>query len=156
MVCVSFTSCLPARLTQIAGCAQIWTNYINRPLPKGGNGWGAVPAGSQATQGALGLGEQIANATSQSFSLIAYCLPLVVGYLADSRFGRYPMIFWGIILCGIGHVLIVAGGAKTLIENDTAKIPFFIGVYILAVGAGKFGVNFTFQTLMTNTVCSYV
>jgi MFS family permease len=131
------------RLTQNAGCAQIWTNYINRPLPKGGNGWGAVAAGSQATQGALGLGEQIANATSQSFSLIAYCLPLVVGYLADSRFGRYPMIFWGIILCGIGHVLIVAGGAKTLIENDTAKIPFFIGVYILAVGAGKFGANLT-------------
>jgi dipeptide/tripeptide permease len=97
-----------------------------------------VPAGSQATQGALGLGEQIANATSQSFSLIAYCLPLVVGYLADSRFGRYPMIFWGIILCGIGHVLIVAGGAKSLIEDGTAKIPFFIGVYILAVGAGKF------------------
>lgn len=66
------------------------------------------------------------------------------------------MIFWGIILCGIGHVLIVAGGAKTLIENDTAKIPFFIGVYILAVGAGKFGANLTFQTLMTNTICSYV
>lgn len=125
------------------GCAQIWTNYINRPLPKGGNGWGAVAAGSQATQGALGLGEQIANATSQSFSLIAYCLPLVVGYLADSRFGRYPMIFWGIILCGIGHVLIVAGGAKTLIENDTAKIPFFIGVYILAVGAAMFKPNVT-------------
>lgn len=125
------------------GCAQIWTNYINRPLPKGGNGYGAVAAGSQATQGALGLGEQIANATSQSFSLIAYCLPLLVGYLADSRFGRYPMIFWGIILCGIGHVLIVAGGAKSLIDNDTAKIPFFIGVYILAVGAAMFKPNVT-------------
>jgi dipeptide/tripeptide permease len=84
------------------------------------------------------MGETIANATTQSFNLIAYCLPMLVGYLADSRFGRYPMIFWGIILCGIGHVLIVAGGAKTLIENDMAKIPFFLGVYILAVGAGKF------------------
>jgi hypothetical protein len=42
------------------GCAQIWTNYINRPLPKGGNGYGSPPVGSQATQGALGLGEQIA------------------------------------------------------------------------------------------------
>jgi dipeptide/tripeptide permease len=125
-------------------------------LPKGGNGWGAVAAGSQATQGALGLGEQIANATSQSFSLIAYCLPLVVGYLADSRFGRYPMIFWGIILCGIGHVLIVAGGAKTLIENDTAKIPFFIGVYILAVGAGEFGANSTTLVFKTDTFSSHV
>jgi MFS family permease len=138
MVRCDMSPSLHVQLTILEGCAQIWTNYINRPLPKGGNGWGAVPAGSQATQGALGLGEQIANATTQSFSLIAYCLPLLVGYLADSRFGRYPMIFWGIILCGIGHVLIVAGGAKTLIENDTAKIPFFIGVYVLAVGAGEF------------------
>lgn len=47
-------------MTPYIGCVQIWTNYINRPLPKGGNGLGAVPAGSQATQGALGLGEQIA------------------------------------------------------------------------------------------------
>jgi dipeptide/tripeptide permease len=47
------------------------------------------------------------------------------------------MIFWGVIVCGIGHVLIVAGGARQLIENGTAKIPFFIGVYILAIGAGK-------------------
>ncbi|KAK6444200.1 peptide transporter PTR2 [Trichoderma asperellum] len=125
------------------GCAQIWTNYINRPLPKGGNGYGSPALGSQATQGALGLGEQIANATSQSFSLLAYCLPLVVGYLADTRFGRFPMIFWGVIICGVGHVLIVAGGAKTLIDNGTAKIPFFIGVYILAIGAAMFKPNVT-------------
>ncbi|KAL5087890.1 hypothetical protein Trisim1_007299 [Trichoderma cf. simile WF8] len=125
------------------GCAQIWTNYINRPLPKGGNGYGSPAPGSQATQGALGLGEQIANATSQSFSLLAYCLPLIVGYLADTRFGRFPMIFWGVIICGVGHVLIVAGGAKTLIDNGTAKIPFFIGVYILAIGAAMFKPNVT-------------
>lgn len=48
----------------VIGCAQIWTNYVNRPLPKGGNGYGAVPRGSQATQGALGMGEQIAVGAS--------------------------------------------------------------------------------------------
>ncbi|KAG5986785.1 hypothetical protein E4U54_005266 [Claviceps lovelessii] len=121
------------------GCAQIWTNYINRPLPKGGNGYGAVAPGSRnSIQGALGLGEPIANATTQSFSLITFCLPLLVGYLADARFGRYPMLFWGVVLCGMGHVLIVAGGAKELIADGTAKIPFFLGVYILAVGAAMF------------------
>ncbi|KAK2603718.1 peptide transporter ptr2 [Conoideocrella luteorostrata] len=126
------------------GCAQIWTNYINRPLPKGGNGYGSVAAGSTGgTQGALGMGEKIANATTQSFSLIAYCLPLLVGYLADAKFGRYPMIFWGVIICGVGHVLIVAGGAKELIDNGTAKIPFFLGVYILAIGAAMFKPNVT-------------
>lgn len=68
---------------------------------------------------------------------------MLFGYLADSRFGRYPLIFWGVILCGIGHVLIVAGGAKSLIDSDTAKIPFFIGVYILAIGAAMFKPNVT-------------
>jgi hypothetical protein len=110
-------------LTSKQGCAQTWTNYINRPLPKGGNGWGAVPSGSQATQGALGMGEQIANATTQSFNLIAYCLPVLVGYLADSRFGRHPMIFWGIILCGIGHVLIVAGGGRLSSRTKPLRSP---------------------------------
>ncbi|QUC18886.1 uncharacterized protein UV8b_03127 [Ustilaginoidea virens] len=120
------------------GCAQVWTNYINRPLPKGGNGYGAVAGGSQATQGALGMGEQIANATTQSFSLLAYSLPLLFGHLGDTRFGRFPMIFWGVITSGVGHAFIVAGGAKQLLDNGTAKIPFFIGVYILAVGAAMF------------------
>lgn len=126
------------------GCALIWTNYINRPLPKGGNGYGAVPQGSGGagfTQGALGLGEKAANATTQSFNLLAYCLPMLFAYLADARFGRFPLIFWGVIMCGLGHVLIVAGGAKGLLENGTAKIPFFIGVYILAIGAAMFKPN---------------
>ncbi|KAK7994371.1 hypothetical protein PG991_015959 [Apiospora marii] len=136
------------------GCAQIWTNYINRPLPKGGNGMGAVPYGSQANQGALGLGEQIANATTQSFTLLAYLLPLFVGYLADTRFGRYNMIFWGVIVCGVAHVLIVAGGAKALIANDTAKIPFFIGVYILSIGAAMFKPNVT--PLLLDQLSSHV
>ncbi|KAG5917502.1 hypothetical protein E4U53_004196 [Claviceps sorghi] len=119
------------------GCAQIWTNYINRPLPRGGNGYGAVAPGSTSgIQGALGLGEPIANATTQSFGLLTFCLPLVVGYLADARFGRYPMLFWGVVLSGLGHVLIVAGGARGLIADGTAKIPFFLGAFILAVGSG--------------------
>lgn len=68
---------------------------------------------------------------------MAYLLPLFVGYLADTRFGRYNMIFWGVMVCGVAHILIIAGGAPALIDNGTAKIPFFIGVYILSIGAGK-------------------
>lgn len=125
------------------GCANIWANYINRGLPTGGNGWGAVKPGTNDIQGALDMGETRANATSQSFNMLAYCLPLIVGYLADTRFGRFNMIFWGVIVCGVGHVLIVVGGSKDLIASGTAKIPFFIGVYILAIGAAMFKPNVT-------------
>lgn len=47
------------------------------------------------------------------------------------------MIMWGVYVCGVAHVLIIAGGAKSLLDNGTAKIPFYIGVYVLAIGAGK-------------------
>lgn len=55
------------------GCAQIWTNYINRPLPPGGNGYGAVAPGSQSTQGALGMGEQIAVGHTPVFIFWGIC-----------------------------------------------------------------------------------
>lgn len=125
------------------GCATIWVNYINKPLPPGGNGAGSPAPGSQATQGALGLGQQVANATNQSFSLLAYCLPMFFAYLADAKFGRFPVIFYGVLLCGVGHVLIILGGIPSLIHNETAKIPFFLGVYILAIGAAMFKPNVT-------------
>lgn len=136
------------------GCVTIWTNYINKPLPAGGNGLGSPPYGSQITQGGLGLGEKVANATTQSFNVIAYVLPLLVGYLADTRFGRYRMIFWGIMLCGLGHILIVVGGARDLLANGNAKIPFFIGVYILALGAAMFKPNVT--PLLLDQLSSHV
>ncbi|KAH8896551.1 putative peptide transporter [Thozetella sp. PMI_491] len=124
------------------GCASIWTNYINRGLPVGGNGWGAVdPSLTTQTQGALGMGQHVANAVSQSFTMLAYTLPLFSGYLADAKFGRYPMIFWGVIVCGVAHVLIILGGIPSLIENGNAKIPFFLGVYILSIGAAMFKPN---------------
>lgn len=39
------------------GCQGLYSNFVNRPLPQGGNGWGAPPRGTQQTPGALGLGE---------------------------------------------------------------------------------------------------
>ena len=48
------------------------------------------------------------------------------------------MIFWGIFVMGVGHVILVASGAKALLSDGSAKGPFFVGIYILAIGAGKY------------------
>ncbi|KAK4142828.1 general substrate transporter [Dichotomopilus funicola] len=123
------------------GVQPLISNYVNRPLPEGGNGWGAPPVGSQATGGALGMGTVVANAVSQSFSMLAYALPLLFGWMADAKTGRFKLICWGVGVFGIAHVLMVAAGAKDLLANGNAKIPYFISVYILSVGAAMFKPN---------------
>ncbi|OAA57433.1 major facilitator superfamily transporter peptide [Niveomyces insectorum RCEF 264] len=123
------------------GVQPLIANYVNRPLPPGGNGWGAPPRGTQETGGALGMGTVTANAVSQSFSMLAYCLPMFFGYLADVRTGRFKLICWGVAVFGLAHVLLVVAGAKSLLLSGHAKVPFFLAVYILSVGAAMFKPN---------------
>jgi dipeptide/tripeptide permease len=119
------------------GVQPLISNYVNRPLPEGGNGYGAPPLNSQKTGGALGMGTVVANAVAQSFSMLVYALPLLFGWMADAKTGRFKLICWGVAVFGVAHVILVGSGAKDLLANGTAKAPFFISVYILAVGAGE-------------------
>lgn len=52
------------------GVTGVTSNFVNRPLPDGGNGWGAPPRGDQQTAGALGMGTVKANAVDQSFKML--------------------------------------------------------------------------------------
>lgn len=120
------------------GVKPLFGNFVNRPLPAGGNGYGSPPRGKAGgTGGALGLGTVIATAVAQSFSMLVYALPVFFGWMADSRTGRWSLICWGIAVCGVAHVLMVGAGAKTLLEAGRAVAPFMISVYVLAIGAGK-------------------
>ncbi|CZT19712.1 probable peptide transporter PTR2 [Ramularia collo-cygni] len=136
------------------GVTGVISNFVNRPLPEGGNGWGAPPTGTQQTAGALGMGPSTANAVNQSFKMLVYALPLVFGWLADCKTGRWKMICWGIAVCGVSHVLMVGSAAKGLLEAGTAKAPFFISLYLLAPGAAMFKPNVSPLLLdqMTTTV----
>ncbi|KAI2785088.1 MFS general substrate transporter [Daldinia loculata] len=136
------------------GIQPLISNYVNRPLPANGNGYGAPPEGTQQTAGALGLGTVTANAVTQSFSMLAYALPMLFGWLADVKTGRFTLICWGVVVFGVAHVLMVAAGAKDLLAAGTAKVPYFLSVYILAIGAAMFKPNVSPLLLdqMTTTV----
>ncbi|KAK4221775.1 general substrate transporter [Podospora fimiseda] len=123
------------------GVQPLISNFVNRPLPRDGNGWGAPPKGDQQTPGALGMGTAKANAVTQSFSMLAYALPMVFGWMADAKTGRYRIICWGVAVFGVAHALMVAAGAKDLLANGIAKVPYFISLYMLAVGAAMFKPN---------------
>jgi dipeptide/tripeptide permease len=119
------------------GVSGLISNFVNRPLPVGGNGYGAPPQGTQQTAGALGLGTVKANAVNQSFSMLAYALPLFFGYIADAHTGRFKLICWGVLVFGIAHVLMVGSTAPSLLASGGAKAPYFLSVYILSIGAGQ-------------------
>ncbi|KAG7285611.1 hypothetical protein NEMBOFW57_010240 [Staphylotrichum longicolle] len=123
------------------GIQPLISNFVNRPLPDGGNGWGAPPPDTQKTAGALGMGTVAANAVTQSFSMLAYALPMLFGWLADAKTGRFKLICWGVAVFGVAHVLMVAAGSKDLLANGTAKVPYFLSVYILSIGAAMFKPN---------------
>lgn len=118
------------------GVTGLISNFVNRPLPPGGNGYGAPPRGTQQTAGALGMGTVKANAVNQSFSMLAYALPMIFGYFSDAHTGRFRMICYGVLVFGAAHVLMVGAGAPTLLANGGAKAPYFISLYMLSVGAG--------------------
>ncbi|KAM3416292.1 hypothetical protein BST61_g7898 [Cercospora zeina] len=123
------------------GVQQLIGNFVNRPLPEGGNGYGAPPRGTQETAGALGLGTVKANAVSQSFSMLVYCLPIFFGWLADTRTGRFKLICWGVLVFGFAHVLMCVAAAKPLLASGAAKAPYLISLYALAIGAAMFKPN---------------
>jgi hypothetical protein len=117
------------------GVKPLFNNYVNREFPKDGNGWGA-PNRAHGTAGALGLGTKKSSAVSQSFSMLVYALPVFFGWLADVHTGRFKLIVWGVLICGVAHVLMVASGARDLLVHHTSSAPFFISVYMLCIGAG--------------------
>lgn len=119
------------------GIQPLINNFVNRPMPVGGNGAGAPARGTQQTAGALGLGTVKASAVSQSFSLLAYSLPLVFGWLADTKTGRFKLICYGVGVFGVAHALMIVGGAPKLLQEGKAIAPFFISLYMLSIGAGK-------------------
>ncbi|BCS21461.1 putative MFS peptide transporter [Aspergillus puulaauensis] len=123
------------------GVTGLISNFVNRPLPPGGNGYGAPARGTQQTAGALGMGTVKANAVNQSFSMLAYALPMFFGYFSDAFTGRFRMICWGVLVFGAAHILMVGAGAPTLLANGGAKAPYFISLYMLSVGAAMFKPN---------------
>jgi len=101
------------------------------------------------------MGRVQANAISQSFSMLVYALPLLFGYLADAKTGRFKLICYGVLVFGISHALMVGSSAKGLLESGSAKAPYLISVYMLAVGAGKLA-NHKLSLRVLLTYPSYV
>ena len=119
------------------GCAQVYKNFIRAPLPPDGNGAGASAPGSQYTAGALGLGSVAATAMTEAFKFMSYALPVLFGWLADVKTGRFKMIVWGVFVCGVAHIIMIISAVPSVLQKGHATGPFALSLYLLAIGAGQ-------------------
>ncbi|KAG6830565.1 hypothetical protein H0H92_016016 [Tricholoma furcatifolium] len=124
------------------GCSGVFTNFIQRPLPAGGNGAGATLVGTQLTPGALGLGLEAATGIVTTFSFLAYIFPIVGGILADTKWGRYKTIVIGTAIGAVAHIVLLIAAIPSVIHGGHAVIPFVISILILALGTGMIKASF--------------
>ncbi|WOO82726.1 Peptide transporter PTR2 [Vanrija pseudolonga] len=122
------------------GCSSVFFNFVNNPLPKGGNGAGAVaplPAGKNQSAGALGWGLVASNGVTSTFSFLAYVIPILGGILADTKLGRFKAIWIGTIIGFFAHVFLVIPAIPAVIKHkEGALAAFIISMLILAFAAG--------------------
>ncbi|EED13088.1 MFS peptide transporter, putative [Talaromyces stipitatus ATCC 10500] len=142
---VAFALCLVefAERASYYGAQNLFANFIEFPLPKGGNGAGAPPKGTQETAGALNMGLQASSGFVLLFKFLAYVIPIFGGWWADTKVGRYYAIVVGVLICGVAHIIQIIGAIPAVLQQGTAHAapPFIIGLLILAVGAGIFKPN---------------
>ena len=119
------------------GCSQVFSNFIQFPLPKGGNGAGATPKGTQETAGALNMGLRTSSALTLLFTFLAYTVPILGGWVADTKLGRYKTICIGVFICGIAHIIMIFGALPSVLQAGHGAAPFIISLLILAFGAGE-------------------
>ncbi|OCF43946.1 POT family proton-dependent oligopeptide transporter [Kwoniella heveanensis CBS 569] len=121
------------------GCSGVVKNFVNRPLPKGGNGAGAVAPGAEGenqTAGALGKGSVKASAVYNAFIFLAYVIPIFGGIVADTKWGRFKTISVGVAIGFVAHVLMVISAIPKVLSGGHAIGPFLLSLYILSFAAG--------------------
>ncbi|KAJ5703107.1 hypothetical protein N7488_010655 [Penicillium malachiteum] len=142
---VAYSLCLVefAERASYYGAETVYSNFIEFPLPAGGNGAGAPPRGTEETAGALGMGLQASDALVLLFTFLAYIVPIFGGWWADVHVGRYKAIVVGVLICGVAHIIQIIGAVPKFLQEGKSHSapPFILGLLILAFGAGVFKPN---------------
>ncbi|OJD35944.1 ptr2-domain-containing protein [Diplodia corticola] len=123
------------------GAKTVFSNFMQYPLPEGGNGAGAPAAGTQGTAGALDKGLQFANAFVLLFGFMAYVVPIFGAWIADTRWGRFKTIVIGVLVCFVAHIIMIFGALPSVLKAGRGLVPFIISLLVLAIGAGLFKPN---------------
>lgn len=120
------------------GSTIVFTNFIQQPLPEGST-TGATKTGQA---GALGMGQQASTGLTTFNQFWSYTMPLFGAYIADTYLGRFNTVCWAVLVAMVGHVLLVASAAPSIIAKPNAAIGLFaVAIIIMGVGTGMFKAN---------------
>ena len=105
-----------------------FNNFINNPLPPGGNGAGAVAPGEPGlnqSAGALGKGSVVASALVNMFTFLAYVIPFWGAISADTQVGRFKAICIGTAVGALAHIMLIVSRdirrANTMRGSDPSR-----------------------------------
>ncbi|GAA5979475.1 hypothetical protein JCM10908_002938 [Rhodotorula pacifica] len=120
------------------GSTVVFTNFIQQPLPPGST----TGATSTGQAGALGMGQQASTGLTTFNSFWSYTMPLFGAYIADTYLGRFNTVCWAVLVAMVGHVLLVASAAPSVIAKPNVAIGVFaVAIVIMGVGTGMFKSN---------------
>lgn len=124
------------------GTTAVFTNFIQDPNPGTRTGAALHPNSAEAQPGALGMGQQAATGITTYNQFWIYMMPLLGAYVADTYLGRFKTIVLAVIIAEIGHILLTASAAPTLIAKPSNSLGLFvIGLIIMGIGTGAFKSN---------------
>jgi POT family proton-dependent oligopeptide transporter len=120
------------------GTTVVFVNFIQQPLPKGST----TGAGFSGQSGALDMGQRASTGLTTFNQFWAYLTPLLGAYVADAHLGRYKTIHIAIVVAIIGHIVLTAAAAPSVIAKPNASIgAFSVGLIIFGIGTGLFKSN---------------
>ncbi|EKD01659.1 oligopeptide transporter [Trichosporon asahii var. asahii CBS 8904] len=116
------------------GAGGVFANFVQRPLPPGSTTGAPMKEGD--TPGAMGLGLRVSAALTTTFTMLAFSSPLLGGYLADTRWGRFRSIAFGALLAGLAHAASIWAALPVVITSGTSLPPFLLTLVLLGLSAG--------------------
>lgn len=123
------------------GTVAVYSNYIAKPL-KTPTGAALNPHDDKAQPGALGMGKQVAFSLTTFNAFWVYCCPLLGAWIADTYLGRFKTIVYSVIIAEIGHIILVASSAPSVLAKpNSALAAFIVGLIIMGLGTGTFKPN---------------
>jgi POT family proton-dependent oligopeptide transporter len=124
------------------GTQILFQNFIQRHLMTP-TGAAPNPGGSENNNpGALGQGQQTATGLGTFFSFWCYVCPLLGAWIADTYLGRYKTIMISIGFAIVGHVILTAGAAPSVLAHTNGALAaFIVAIIVFGLGTGGFKPN---------------